>query len=416
MPGLLFVILLILCVPAVAQVPTRTAEIEAERDKKSQELAPDEVSKAEGVLRDIKDKKLIERFQSGVNGFRVKLGGLATGGGFALGPEYIREDLASGQLTLRGSSVFSFSGFRKYDLELFAPKTRTRPVFFQAYAVRHNYPDLQYYGQGPESEKTGRSVYRYEDVALDGSVGWVIGEKLRVVGSGGYLMVNTGPGTDKTYASIEQNFNTLNTPGLETQPNFARVGGYVEWDGTDYRLGPRKGTYLIGGYNRYGDQSDGTYTHDRLDIELQEYIPFFNLRRVIAVRGKTNLTFADAGYHVPFYLQPVLGGSDDLRGFRPYRFYGNNLMVWNAEYRWEVSGALDMAAFFDAGKVVDKKSQINFHNLETSVGFGLRWNVKNSVFLRLDVGFSHEGFAVWFKFNDIFAPKRIISSSSQTLQ
>jgi len=33
---------------------------------------------------------------------------------------------------------------------------------------------------------------------------------------------------------------------------------------------------------------------------------------------------------------------------------------------------------------------------------GLRFNVRNNVFLRLDVGFSHEGFQVWVKFNPIF--------------
>jgi hypothetical protein len=41
---------------------------------------------------------------------------------------------------------------------------------------------------------------------------------------------------------------------------------------------------------------------------------------------------------------------------------------------------------------------------------------RNSVFLRMDVGFSHEGFQVWLKFNNIFAPKLIHSSSSQIVQ
>lgn len=409
-------VLLLACLPAAPQAPSRVAEIEADRDKKAASLAPDEVSKAESVLRDIKDKKLIERFQAGINGVRVKLGGLATGGGFALGPEYLREDLADGKLMLRGSSVFSFRGYQKYDLELNAPATKSRPIFFQGYAVRHWYPSLQYYGSGSNSAKTGRSNYLYEDMAIDGSVGWQARKNMRVVGSGGYLLVNTGPGHDDKFASTDQTFNERATPGLDVQPSFARVGGYFEWDGTDNRQGPRKGTYLLSGYNRYGDQQAGRYTHQRADVEIQQYIPFFNQRRVIAIRGKGNFTFTDDGRFVPFYMQPVLGGSDDLRGFRQFRFHGNNLMVWNAEYRWEVFSALDMAVFFDAGKVADRKSQINFHDLEASTGFGLRWNVRNATFLRLDVGFSHEGFAVWLKFNDIFAPKRIISSSSQNLQ
>jgi len=72
---------------------TRTAEIEQAREKKEAALRPDEVSRAERFLRDLKDKKYLERFTSGYNGFNVKLGNMVTGGGFAIGPEYSREDL-----------------------------------------------------------------------------------------------------------------------------------------------------------------------------------------------------------------------------------------------------------------------------------------------------------------------------------
>jgi outer membrane protein assembly factor BamA len=98
----------------------------------------------------------------------------------------------------------------------------------------------------------------------------------------------------------------------------------------------------------------------------------------------------------------VLGGSDDLRGYRPFRFYDNNSLVFNAEYRWEVFSGLDMALFADAGKVYPRWQQTNFENLEASFGFGFRFNVRNDVFLRIDTGFSHEGFQVWFKFNNVF--------------
>jgi outer membrane protein assembly factor BamA len=119
---------------------------------------------------------------------------------------------------------------------------------------------------------------------------------------------------------------------------------------------------------------------------------------VIAVHGAATLSFPNGTNQVPFYLQPTLGGSDDLRGFRSYRFYDDNLLVVNAEYRWEAFSGLDVALFFDAGKVTPKRSQLNFHDLETSVGFGLRFNAQNRTFLRIDTGFSHEGFQVWLKF------------------
>ena len=36
-------------------------------------------------------------------------------------------------------------------------------AFFELHATHRNYPQMQYYGPGPQSKKTGRSNYRLED-------------------------------------------------------------------------------------------------------------------------------------------------------------------------------------------------------------------------------------------------------------
>jgi hypothetical protein len=61
-----------------------------------------------------------------------------------------------------------------------------------------------------------------------------------------------------------------------------------------------------------------------------------------------------------------------------------------------------MAIFGDAGKVFESKSQLNFRDLEGAYGIGMRFNARNIVFMRLDAGFSHEGFQVWLTFNNVF--------------
>jgi outer membrane protein assembly factor BamA len=142
-------------------------------------------------------------------------------------------------------------------------------------------------------------------------------------------------------------------------------------------------------------------------------VPVLNERRVFALRAKSTMTLPDGGATVPFYFQPSLGGSEDLRGYRPYRFRDNNLLAFNAEYRWEVFSGLDMALFADAGKVTHYVSQLNLHDLESDVGFGFRFNAHDRTILRLDVGFSHEGFQVSIKFHNIFRQGPVYSSSSQ---
>ena len=112
-------------------------------------------------------------------------------------------------------------------------------------------------------------------------------------------------------------------------------------------------------------------------------------------------------------MQPTLGGGDDLRGFRPYRFSDKNMANLTAEYRWEAFSGLDMVIFFDAGKVFSRRGELNFSNMEGCGGFGMRFNARNRTFIRMDFGWSHEGFQFWFKFNDIFRSPRIGTAGAQ---
>lgn len=91
-----------LTLPLEGQIDSRASEIEASRAQKASELKPDELSRGEQTLLKIKEEKIIERITAGIAGFRVKFGGLATQSGFALGPEYLRQDLANGNVIFRG--------------------------------------------------------------------------------------------------------------------------------------------------------------------------------------------------------------------------------------------------------------------------------------------------------------------------
>ncbi len=57
----------------------------------------------------------MERFTAGVAGFRLKLGGLVSGSGFALGPEYLRRDLADGGVIIRASKPAKYSDPKSVD-------------------------------------------------------------------------------------------------------------------------------------------------------------------------------------------------------------------------------------------------------------------------------------------------------------
>jgi outer membrane protein assembly factor BamA len=382
------------------QPATRADEIAAARAAKQRSMEPESVSTLEARLNFVKDKKILERISQGIHGWTFVMGGLATGQGFAFGPQYARRDLGGGQLQVRASARGAFSTAYLTDLELNAPSL-AGGGFVRALAVRRHYPRLDYYGPGPDSRKDRRSNYRLEDTAVEGTAGVRLPGRVRIGAALGGLFVNTGPGNGPS-PRTDDLFTPAEAPGLDRQTDFLTARAFVDVDWRDNPAGPRAGGYYTIEASRFDDRGLDRHDFNRVVVEAQQYLPFFNKRRVIALRAKAVLSDPDEGAVVPFYLQPHLGGSESLRGLREYRFHDDNLLVLNAEYRWEAFTGLDMALFADAGRVAARRRYLDEGDLEFAAGFGFRFNVRNATFLRIDTGFGREGTRLWIKFNAPF--------------
>jgi outer membrane protein assembly factor BamA len=233
--------------------------------------------------------------------------------------------------------------------------------------------------------------------------------------SAGYVWFNVGPGQSDEFPSTEQVFSPLITPGIDRQSNFLRYGPFAQVDYLDNPEAPANGGLYTFEYTWYRDQKLNLHDFQRIDAEVQQYFGFFNKTRVLAFRAKATLTDAERGQTVPFYMQSIIGGSEDLRGFLPFRFYDNNSLVLNAEYRWHVMTILDMALFADGGKVFSRRGELNFSHLQTDGGIGFRFNFQGRPFLRLDLARSREGFQIGLKFNDIFVRHPLGTASAQAI-
>ena len=138
-----------------------------------------------------------------------------------------------------------------------------------------------------------------------------------------------------------------------------------------------------------------------------------NERRVFAVRAKSALTYADGRPRFRSTCSRRSAASDDLRGYRPFRFRGDNLMVMNAEYRWEVFSGLDMAVFARCRPGVH--TQVRFRACATWRATSASASASTSATRRScgwTSAFSHEGFQVWVKFSNIFKKGPVHTSSS----
>lgn len=395
-------ILVLFTVAAYGQEPnTRAAHLQRQRQEKAQQLQPPGRGKVETALFEFKDRRLMERYQAGYKGFHPVFGGLSTGSGFAFGALYKKEKIGE-WLDFQASGQVSMKGYQRYQLGLSAPELANKRLFLKFNFTQNNAPQEDFFGIGDDSAEEKRTNFRLETTEYAGVAGVRPFKKLEVGALGGVLNTNVGHGTDKRFPSTEEIFTADTTPALNEQPHYNYAGAFVKYDLRDEPGNPRSGgLYQVGG-SYYFDRKLDAYSFRRWKAEIQQYFPFFNERRVIAVRGKLEVTEANADQNVPFFLMPTVGGSEDLRGYTEFRFRDRNTLVLNAEYRWEAFSGLDLALFGDAGNSFHKVGDIKLDELKTSYGIGFRFNTERAVFWRFDLGFSRDGMHFFSKFNHVF--------------
>jgi hypothetical protein len=329
-------------------------------------------------------------------GFQVD--GLGPGAGVAV-DSVLQRNIYKGQGQARLWGHALFHGFYSTGAGL---ELRTSPAHDVSFALEGSHadaPQLEYYGQGPDSSIHNRTDFRREDTLFNFRVGSQPSRSVAQTCRLGQLLLNVGPGTNPQLATTQSIFGPDEAPGIDVQSNYFIGGCSAQLDWLDFSRDPHKGTYAAAAIDRYCAENHSRYSFYRLSVVGEQYFPFLNSKRVIAVRAKTELSFHSANQVVPFYLQPTLGSDTDLRGFRRYRFYDENSISLNAEYRWEIGTGFDMAIFADGGNVFHRPGQLSLLQLDSSAGFGFR--VKNQserrVIARLDIGFSREGVQVWLK-------------------
>lgn len=393
--------------PAVlAQEPqSRQEELQREREAKATRLEPYKVSGFERVISMLEDGRAFERFLNPPEGIYPRIATVTPGSGFSFGAGYRRPRLFGNRADF---STFASGSLKKYwmvDARLTMPRLARSKAFFELYGQRYEFPQEDFFGLGAASNRDDQSNYNLRNTAIGATGAVRLLPWLRVSSSVERLMPRIGLGQSSQFPSVEEVFDVSDIPGFSEQPDFMRYELVAD---ANYRtpLGnPRRGGRAYFRYQRFDDQDLARYSFQRFDTELQHYIPFLNDRRVIALRALTSMSDADSGrgQSVPFYLQRTLGGDDNLRGFRKFRFRDDNLLLLQAEYRWEIFTAVDGAIFYDAGKVAARREDLTLDDLESDFGIGFRFGTSNGVFLRIEGAFgSRAGNHFIFSYGNVF--------------
>jgi hypothetical protein len=341
--------------------------------------------------------------------------GVAPGGGFGVGVGY---DVPSdGRWETQAEAVLTLRRFWSagFDTAYLGDHSR-----FQAYTRTREMPQLAFFGSGIQSQLGNRTSFLMRDSVI-GAVGSLdVTPWMTVGGRLEEIWFDIAAGRATRYPSIEAMFGEGEAPGLTEQPRVGRYQGFVELSapaggGQDLNQG---GTYRVS-YGVFDDQRLERFSFTRLDLEARHMFTVFGPHRRLTLRGWVATTDAAAGHDVPFYLQPTLGGSGQirsvnedaigidgsrgtLRGYDNYRFRDRNLLLLQAEYRVPVWGPVDASVFVDAGKVASRRDDLTLSGLKRNYGFAISMMKGASTVVRIDFGAGGgEGTKVKFSFNDL---------------
>ncbi len=183
------------------------------------------------------------------------------------------------------------------------------------------------------------------------------------------------------------------------------LGISINFDSRDNYQAPKGGAFysLKSGVASRAMGSTTSFNFTSIDIRR-----YFKLNKtiqratILAFQAYLNVTNGD----VPFQRMSRYGGSIYARGYYLGRYTDNNMFVIQSEIRTQLKKKWSLAAFAIAGDVFLNSGDLGFSQLKSSVGGGLRWQIRKSdpSLLRLDFayGFATKGTGIYFGVNEAF--------------
>lgn len=146
----------------------------------------------------------------------------------------------------------------------------------------------------------------------------------------------------------------------------------------------RNAVYVRAAWDRYA--LSGSDAYRQYSVDLRGYAGLVG-QSVIVSRF-----YRSASDKVlPPFLKPILGGMDNLRGFRTGTAVGDTLMAGSVEVRTPITSPLNVAklgvsAFFDTATVYDHSARLEDQRFEKGIG-GSVW--LSAAFFRLNLAVAH---------------------------
>ena len=388
-------IVLVLCGKAAVagaqdtEPTTRTAAIEQEKAKKSTELKPYEPNRVEEWIDRAEDLMLSGRLH-----WHPFFQNAYAGGGFTLGAGYMRHVSPYNFFDVRGS--ITFSGYKRIEAAFLAPRLFDRHATLSLIGGWREATQVGFYGIGTENtSKQNRANYSFDQPYGSADLAFRPTRKLFALLAGAEISQwNQGAGSGSA-PSVEEVYTPATLQGLDSNPVYlhTHAGAEIDWR-------PSPGYARTGGaysivFHDFRDQ-DEAFGFRRTDYDAVQHLPILRDAWVVSLHGRLELANAASGQTIPFFMLPALGGGSSLRGFPSWRFRDLNSLLLQADWRVLANRFLDMALFYDAGRVSARRSDLASGHLKSDYGLGFRLHSPLATPLRIEFAKSNEGLALVF--------------------
>jgi len=178
--------------------------------------------------------------------------------------------------------------------------------------------------------------------------------------------------------------------------------GKVALDTRDFTFDPSRGMVASLQTTMLGHLLGGDYNAFKYELEFRHYIPLSKMEKEVSAlspsRAKQPHVLAFRVFYggstgdLPLIERYEIGGQNSVRGAQETAQSGDEAFLFNVEYRFPLGGNLGGAVFFDTGTAALPGEGLDFGNLVSTIGFGIRYRIAyfGVAPIRLDYGYDFE--------------------------
>jgi outer membrane protein assembly factor BamA len=219
-----------------------------------------------------------------------------------------------------------------------------------------------------------------------------------------HIMRNLG---DKFYIGPELNYNYTRACDIDGNIELWRdqamhtsdigLGFSLAYDTRDNLSNAYTGVYMKLSQMFYPSFFGNKYSFSSTEYKFKCYKPL-RIGTLLACQLHGVFTYGTT----PWGMMPMLGNNETMRGYYEGRYIDKDLVDVTFELRQHLYKRHSVVCWIGAGEVFSNTSHFSFGRILPNCGIGYRWEFKQRVNVRLDLGFGRRQTGVIFSINEAF--------------